>query len=47
MYPIIITLSSQRENIMPKGTTKLLAEFVEESLAGMGVMDDADELIGY
>lgn len=32
---------------MPKGTTELLAEFVEEALAGLGVMDDADELIGY
>lgn len=32
---------------MPRGTTELLAEFVQEALAGLGVMDDADELIGY
>ena len=32
---------------MPKGTTELLAEFVEEALCGLGVADDADELIGY
>jgi hypothetical protein len=29
-----------------KPNMKLLAEFVEEGLAGLGVLDDADELIG-
>ena len=27
--------------------SKLLAEFVEEGLAGLGVLDDADELISF
>ena len=27
--------------------TKLLAEFVSEALCGLGVADDADELLGY
>jgi len=32
---------------MSEVNPKLLAEFVEEALAGLGVSDDADELIGY